>query len=200
MAGTEDGSSPFFSPDGTWIGFFADGRLRRVPAGGGAVADIAAAPGFPAGASWGPDDREFLGDDAVEASTWVFADGESRRVVRGGWGGTLSRDGRWLAYHSNESGRYEVYAIPLPEGGARWQISDDGGRHATWSPDGTEVSTVTANNSSPPALTRRPAFAWCHVASPSSRSRRRYSMTTTSILTAALSSWSAPRARRKATR
>ena len=56
LAGTERGSSPFFSWDGKWIGFFADGRVKRVPAAGGASIDVAAAPGFPSGASWGPDD------------------------------------------------------------------------------------------------------------------------------------------------
>ncbi len=57
LAGTEGGLTPFFSPDGAWIGFFADRRLKRVPAAGGAAIDIAAAPGFPAGASWGIDKR-----------------------------------------------------------------------------------------------------------------------------------------------
>ena len=57
IAGTERGLSPFFSWDGNWIGFFADGRLKRIPATGGAAVDIAAAPGYSAGASWGPDDR-----------------------------------------------------------------------------------------------------------------------------------------------
>ena len=57
LAGTERGTSPFFSWNGEWIGFFADGRVKRIPAGGGASVDVAPAPGFSAGASWGPDDR-----------------------------------------------------------------------------------------------------------------------------------------------
>jgi serine/threonine-protein kinase len=57
MAGTEGGSVPFFSPDGEWIGFFADGRLKRVAAGGGPAVDITPVSGFPAGASWGTDGR-----------------------------------------------------------------------------------------------------------------------------------------------
>jgi len=57
LDGTERGLSPFFSWDGKWIGFFADGRLKRIPAEGGASVDIAEAPGFSSGASWGPDDR-----------------------------------------------------------------------------------------------------------------------------------------------
>jgi serine/threonine-protein kinase len=35
LAGTEGGDGPFFSPDGKWIGYFAGGRLFKVPVGGG---------------------------------------------------------------------------------------------------------------------------------------------------------------------
>ncbi len=38
----------------------------------------------------------------------------------------LSPDGRWLAYISNESGRGEVYVVPFPASGGRWQISNSG--------------------------------------------------------------------------
>jgi eukaryotic-like serine/threonine-protein kinase len=57
IAGTSEAMSPFCSPDGRWIGFYADGKLRYVPVEGGAPLDIAPAPGAPTGASWGPDDR-----------------------------------------------------------------------------------------------------------------------------------------------
>ncbi len=57
IPGSERGLSPFFSWDGNWIGFFADGHLKRIPAAGGASVDIADAPGYSGGASWGPDDR-----------------------------------------------------------------------------------------------------------------------------------------------
>ena len=45
----------------------------------------------------------------------------------------FSPDGRWLAYESNESGRYEVYVRPFPGPGGKWQISTGGGTGATWS-------------------------------------------------------------------
>jgi serine/threonine-protein kinase len=41
LAGTEGGSGPFFSPDGAWIGFFAQGQLRRVPSAGGSSLKLA---------------------------------------------------------------------------------------------------------------------------------------------------------------
>lgn len=57
VRGTEGGSSPFFSPEGDWIGFVAERRLKRVPAEGGAAVEIASLPGFLVGASWGADGR-----------------------------------------------------------------------------------------------------------------------------------------------
>jgi eukaryotic-like serine/threonine-protein kinase len=50
--------------------------------------------------------------------------------------GTVSPDGRWLAYESNVSGRYEIYTERYPELGNRQQISTDGGRRPIWSRDG----------------------------------------------------------------
>ena len=37
------------------------------------------------------------------------------------------RDGRWLAYVSNESGRFEIYVQPYPGLGGKWHISTEGG-------------------------------------------------------------------------
>ena len=75
IAGTDGASSPFFSWDGKWIGFFADGRLKRMSATGGPSMDIAAAPGFSAGASWGPDDRIVFAYGADSHLQIVAADG-----------------------------------------------------------------------------------------------------------------------------
>ena len=53
---------------------------------------------------------------------------------------SLSPDGRWLAYTSNESGRFEVYVRPFPDANrGRWQISTQGGRSPRWSPDSREL-------------------------------------------------------------
>src|SRR4029453_18361984 len=37
LAGTENAMQPFWSPDNRWLGFYADGKVRKVPAAGGAV-------------------------------------------------------------------------------------------------------------------------------------------------------------------
>jgi hypothetical protein len=48
--------------------------------------------------------------------------------------GRLSVDGRWVAYASDETGRYEVYAAPTSGQADRVQISIEGGEEAVWSP------------------------------------------------------------------
>jgi serine/threonine-protein kinase len=51
----------------------------------------------------------------------------------------FSPDGRWLAYQSNETGRFEVYVRSFPGPGGRWQVSTAGGEMPTWSPKGKEL-------------------------------------------------------------
>jgi hypothetical protein len=53
------------------------------------------------------------------------------------WGGRLSRDGRWLAYYSLDSGNFEVYVTPFPESGPRWLIA--GGTDPSWAPGDSEL-------------------------------------------------------------
>ncbi len=51
----------------------------------------------------------------------------------------FSPDGRFVAYESDESGRYEVFVVPFPEPNRKWQISTDGGREPRWSRSGDEL-------------------------------------------------------------
>ena len=57
-------------------------------------------------------------------------------------GGEFSPDGRWLAYESNESGRFEVYVQPFPEAGGKRQMSSAGGTQPRWRRDGKELYYV----------------------------------------------------------
>ena len=70
------------------------------------------------------------------------------------FGATVSADGRWLAYISNESGRQEIYVQPLAEGGQKASIVSAGGKWivsrgtlgmARWRRDGGELVFVDAN-------------------------------------------------------
>jgi len=72
------------------------------------------------------------GDSAI---TPIIANGGYEEVAP-----ALSPDGRWLAYASNESGRYEVYVRPFPEvNEGRWQISGNGGNEPLWAHSGREL-------------------------------------------------------------
>ena len=54
--------------------------------------------------------------------------------------GVVSPDGRWLAYESDSSGRFEIYARPFPEADSgRWQVSTAGGTRPLWAHSGREL-------------------------------------------------------------
>ena len=80
----------------------------------------------------------------------------------------ISPDGRWLAYQSNESGRFEVYLRSFPEGDQVIQVSTTGGLAPVWSRKGTDlfyraisgpVMLATVSSTPAPAVsTPRPLF------------------------------------------
>jgi Tol biopolymer transport system component/predicted Ser/Thr protein kinase len=51
----------------------------------------------------------------------------------------FSPDGRWLAYTSDESSRFEIYVQPYPGPGGKWQISTEGGTEPAWNRNGREL-------------------------------------------------------------
>jgi serine/threonine-protein kinase len=55
LVGTEGASAPFFSPDSQWLGFFAEGKLKKIPVSGGASEIVCDAPAS-LGGSWAPND------------------------------------------------------------------------------------------------------------------------------------------------
>jgi len=54
-------------------------------------------------------------------------------------GARFSPDGRWVAYHSDESGTLQIYIAPFPSTGAKWQVSTSGGVVPRWRADGKEL-------------------------------------------------------------
>jgi hypothetical protein len=79
MTGTEGAAYPFFSPDGQWVAFFADGKLKRVSVLGGAPMPICDAPVVGHGGTWAPD------------GTIVFDPGDSGLMRVAAAGGSPAR-------------------------------------------------------------------------------------------------------------
>ena len=96
-----------------------------------------------------PDGRYlvYLRRSGSQASTdlWavpLFSDRKPIPIVQTAFlknGAAVSPDGRWLAYQTNESGRNEIYVTAFPAGGAKWQVSTNGGGAARWRKDGKEL-------------------------------------------------------------
>ena len=53
--------------------------------------------------------------------------------------GMISPDGKWMAYASDESGSWEIYATTFPDASGKWQISRGGGTEPRWRGDGKEI-------------------------------------------------------------
>jgi eukaryotic-like serine/threonine-protein kinase len=71
----------------------------------------------------------------------------------------FSPDGRWLAYVSDESGRYEVYVQPYPGPGGKWQISTEGGTEPAWNPNGRELFYRSGDKMMAVDIATQPGFA-----------------------------------------
>jgi hypothetical protein len=74
IAGTEGGISPFLSPDDRWVGFWADGKLMKVPAEGG-VPSVLCDVLQPFGFSWGSDNQIVFARERSSGLSRVSADG-----------------------------------------------------------------------------------------------------------------------------
>ena len=76
LSGTENARDPFFSPDGQWLGFFADGKLKKVSVDGGAAVILCDAPND-RGGSWGEDGTIVFSPVLRTALSKVFSAGGS---------------------------------------------------------------------------------------------------------------------------
>ena len=146
-----------FSPDGNTLAIGADlGGARgalwtQSVSGTGAQEKIADTPIWIVLNDWSRDGRYLFGD--VQENTTredvYFVDLKGDRKITkflqspaSEQAPTLSPNGKYLAYISDESGRFEVYVVAFPGPGGKWAISSSGVDFATaisWSADGKEL-------------------------------------------------------------
>ena len=161
--------NPFWAPDGTEVGFSSDrtgfmALYARAADLSGDARLVLADPGDGLyEGSWTPEGRRLLyrrGTSSTSGSydLWYTAtDPDSTPVVildtpEIEANLSLSPDGRWLAYVSEESGQREVYVRPFPGPGGRSPVSTNGGHNPVWAHNGREIFYLDASNY-PPYLT-----------------------------------------------
>jgi Tol biopolymer transport system component len=60
--------------------------------------------------------------------------------------GQFSPDGKWVAYASNETGKWEIYVTSFPEAQGKWQVSTAGGEQPHWRGDGKELFFLSSDS------------------------------------------------------
>jgi Tol biopolymer transport system component len=147
-------ADPAWSPDGRWLSFASDRdggmTVYRKHADGSGQAEQLIEPDVipnPFPNSWSPDGRWLLVSPTGQGGNdlWVIpvdGEGEAEAYMATTYAevtAEFSPNGRWIAYSSDESGRFEVYVGSFPPGGGKWQISDEGGSQPVWSRDGKRL-------------------------------------------------------------
>ncbi len=144
--------APVWSPDGSQIAYAtAIGNGLSLFAKNSSGAGSATPLGSEANWSqlptdWSRDGRYIIFQlGGGKSSIWylpLFGDRKPVPYVQSGFNvgaATLSPDGRWMAYVSDESGSNEVYISSFPKAGSKWQVSQGGGDVPRWSHDGSAL-------------------------------------------------------------
>ena len=143
---------PLWSSDGRAIAFSSNVDTRHgiyiINADSGVPEQIYSGAKHILLTDWSADRKRMLfqeRSDATRDDVWVLPIGAgdgAAPVLRSRFSERQARfspDGRWLAYSSDESGQFEVYVQPFPPTGAKWQISNEGGREPMWRRDNREL-------------------------------------------------------------
>jgi hypothetical protein len=164
----DGGVAPSWSRNGRSIAFARSGSGLFVKSSDGTGEErlVLAGSGLIPG-SWLPGDRAFTFQAAGRPTTladigvvtlgdsiprWLAATEFRERQPQ------VSPDGRWLAYSSDRTGRFELYVQPMAAEGPRIQVSIEGGVAPRWAPDGKVLYYVAGNSIMAASVTTVPAF------------------------------------------
>ena len=151
---------PIWSPDNRRVAFIANPNRAglndlywKSVDGTGKEELLLATPQNKGPSDWSPDGR-FVLFRSVDPKTgndiWAMpvVDGKPFPVVQTNFDerdGQFSPDGKWIAYQSNETGSFEVWAQSFPVPGTRLRISNNGGTQVRWRRDGKELFYIATN-------------------------------------------------------
>jgi Tol biopolymer transport system component len=154
-SGAADDNNPLPSADGSRVVFSsrrgAVKKLQMIAANGTAGATTLVEDPFDKFAlSWSPDGRmlmyeRFGGPTGFDLWMLPMAGGKPQTFIQTAAveaNGEFSPDGRYVAYQSLESGRFEVYVTNYPDRSRTWPVSTAGGAAPHWRRDGKEMFFV----------------------------------------------------------
>ena len=138
----DDGHDPVWTRDGRWVAYEHSGGIwRRHSDGSGSADSVYTGSGAEQVLEFAPD-GSMLGAAFSTGSFDIVRLSADAKTVEplmatsySEEAPTVSRDGRWLAYQTDETGRMEVYVRPYPTG-AKTLVSQGGGAEVRWAPDG----------------------------------------------------------------
>ena len=126
LAGTEGANSPFFSPDGLWVGFFAGDKIKKISVLGGAPIDICVAYAEGPGGSWTANDTIWFSGNWNSGFFAVSADGgkpvpvttpDRQRGEIGHWWPDFLPDGKSVLFTVfTDEGSHRIAALDLDTG------------------------------------------------------------------------------------
>jgi Tol biopolymer transport system component len=159
-----------WTPDGKWITFGSvrDGRRNlfwQSADGSGAPERLARNERAQAPTSWSPNGQLLAFEQTSVTTRWDIwmlrisdRKAEPFLVTPFNEGAPqFSPDGHWLAYVSDESGRFETYVRPYPAGG-KTPISTDGGTEPVWNHNGRELFYRSGNKMMAVDIATQPSF------------------------------------------